>query len=376
MPRKITPATSLENLRKQAKRWLKELRANDPEARARFERAYPNAPVNPVLRDVQYALAREYGQESWIALKKAVEKLAAESAGTKLQTQTAEGYERLAQDLVLAYDSQDQAALQRLNEHYHRSFTFDDLWAEIWRRVYAVRQRSFKGPKNYLQLAEAQTLIAQDAGFGSWASLTKAVATGAPPVPAYEIDTAENRIAPRRQLSDKEWDELLAVMKERRITALEANGLMTDAVLARIAELDHVTTLALGGSRQLTDDGLLHLARMPQLQNLNLSEYPGGKLTDRGLEVLRHLPNLRTFEMTWQRGITDAGVANLKFCDQLERVDLMGSPTGDGAIEALQGKPRLHYFSSGRLVTDAGLRLLHNFPLLKKWHGGESKVRR
>jgi hypothetical protein len=47
---------------------------------------------------------------------------------------------------------------------------------------------------------------------------------------------------------------------------------------------------------------------MPQLQNLNLSEYPGGKLTDRGLEVLRHLPNLRTFEMTWQRGITDAGV--------------------------------------------------------------------
>ena len=237
--------------------------------------------------------------------------------------------------------------------------------------MYAFRQRSFKGPKNYLQLAEAQTLIAQDAGFGSWAALTRAVATGAPPVPAYAIDTAENRIAPRRQLSDNEWDELIAVMKERRITALDANGLMTDAVLARIAELDHVTALSLGGSRQLTDDGLLHLARMPQLQHLNLSEYPGGKLTDRGLEVLRHLPNLRTFEMTWQRGITDAGVANLRFCDQLERVDLMGSPTGDGAIEALQGKPELRHFSSGRLVTDAGLPLLHNFPMLKKWHGGE-----
>ncbi|HEU0007228.1 MAG TPA: hypothetical protein VFS12_14685, partial [Terriglobia bacterium] len=211
MPRKITPARSLENLRKQAKRWLKALRANRPEARARFEQAYPSAPANPVLRDVQHALAREYGHESWIALKKAVEKLAAESTGTTLQTQTAEGYERLAQDLILAYDSQDGAALERLNEHYHRSFTFDDLWAEIWRRVYAVRQRLFKGQKKYLQLAEAQTLIAQDAGFGSWASLTKSVATGAPPVPAYEIDTAENRIAPRRQLSDKEWEELLAV---------------------------------------------------------------------------------------------------------------------------------------------------------------------
>lgn len=161
-------------------------------------------------------------------------------------------------------------------------------------------------------------------------------------------------------------------MKERRITALESGGLMTDDVLARIAELDHVTALALGGSRQLTDEGLLHLARMPQLQHVDLSEYPGGRLTDRGLEVLRHLPNLRTFEMTWQRGITDAGVANLRCCDRLERVNLMGSPTGDGAIEALQGKPRLRYFSSGRLVTDAGLPLLHNFPMLKTWHGGGS----
>ena len=126
------------------------------------------------------------------------------------------------------------------------------------------------------------------------------------------IDSKENRIGPRRRMTAAEWDELIAVMRERRITALDANGLMTDAVLARIATLDHVTTLSLGGSRELTDDGLLHLARMPQLEYLNLSEYPGGKLTDRGLEVLRHLPNLRNFEMTWQAGITDAGVANLR----------------------------------------------------------------
>src|SRR4030095_15937698 len=103
---------------------------------------------------------------------------------------------------------------------------------------------------------------------------------------------------------------------------------------------------------------------MPQLETLNLSEYPGGKLTDRGLEVLRHLPNLRQFEMTWQRGITDQGAANLRFCDRLERVDLMGTLTGDGAIAALQGKPRLRSFNTGRLVTDDGLRLLHQFPLL------------
>lgn len=370
MPRQITSATSLHTLRKEAKRWLKALRANDRDARARFDHAYPAAPSDPVLRDVQHALAREYGHESWGALKQAIEKPPVEGAAPPARVHTVEEYERHARDIVLTLDSHDEAALQRLDEHYRRSFTFDDWWAEIWRRVYAFRQRSSRVPKNYLQLAEAQTLIAQDAGFSSWAALTRALATGAPPVPAYAIDTTDNKIAPGRQLSDTEWDELIGEMKERRITALEANGLITDAVLARIAGLDRVTALALGGSRQLTDDGMRQLARMPQLEHLDLSEYPGGKLTDRGLEVLRHLTNLRTFEMTWQRGITDAGVANLRFCDRLERVNLMGSPTGDGAIEALQGKPRLRYFSSGKLVTDAGLRLLHNFPMLKEWHDG------
>ncbi len=55
MARRITPQTTLENLRKEAKRWLKELRANDRDARARFERAYAQAPANPRLRDVQRA---------------------------------------------------------------------------------------------------------------------------------------------------------------------------------------------------------------------------------------------------------------------------------------------------------------------------------
>jgi hypothetical protein len=70
--------------------------------------------------------------------------------------------------------------------------------------------------------------------------------------------------------------------------------------------------------------------------------------------------------MTWQSGISDAGVRNLSFCNQLERVNLMGSPTGDGAIEALQGKERLSRFSTGRLTTDSGLQFLQNFPAMGK----------
>jgi hypothetical protein len=160
-------------------------------------------------------------------------------------------------------------------------------------------------------------------------------------------------------------------MRTHRVTTVEANGRMNDAMLARIADLEHVTNLSLGGSRELSDDGLQHLARMPQLERLDLSEYPGGRLTDRGLEVLQHLPNLRHFEMTWQRGITDAGVANLRFCERIERVNLLGTRTGDGAIAALAGKPMLQRFNAGSLVTDTGLGRLRDIPRFAAWHGGE-----
>ncbi len=75
--------STLDNLRKAAKRWLKALRANDREARARLDRAYPAAPGEPQLRDVQHALARERGYESWKAMIDAVAREA--STGTPLE---------------------------------------------------------------------------------------------------------------------------------------------------------------------------------------------------------------------------------------------------------------------------------------------------
>ncbi len=72
MSRKLTSATTLDNLRKEAKRWLKALRENDAQARRRFETGYPNGPDEPALRDVQHALAREYEFENWTQLKQAL----------------------------------------------------------------------------------------------------------------------------------------------------------------------------------------------------------------------------------------------------------------------------------------------------------------
>jgi uncharacterized protein len=64
--------TTLDNLRKSAKRWLKALREGDASARERLHHVHPSAPSEPTLRDVQHALARERGHESWVSLKASV----------------------------------------------------------------------------------------------------------------------------------------------------------------------------------------------------------------------------------------------------------------------------------------------------------------
>ena len=101
--------------------------------------------------------------------------------------------------------------------------------------------------------------------------------------------------------------------------------------MARLPELDHLTHLQLDGSKGLTDDGARHLARMPQLLDLELGGWTS-RITDRALESLRHLPALRRFQSAWTQSISDAGLSNLALCRELEEVDLIGANAGDGTI--------------------------------------------
>jgi ankyrin repeat protein len=74
MPRLLSAKSSVDTLKKEAKRWLKALRDGDADARARLLRSWPDAPDTAALtlRDVQYALAREHDLPGWIALTEAV----------------------------------------------------------------------------------------------------------------------------------------------------------------------------------------------------------------------------------------------------------------------------------------------------------------
>jgi uncharacterized protein len=71
--RQVTDRSNLEAFRKEAKRWLRALRAGEAQARRRFDDLHPSRATVPSLRDVQQALAREHGLESWMALREAIE---------------------------------------------------------------------------------------------------------------------------------------------------------------------------------------------------------------------------------------------------------------------------------------------------------------
>ncbi|MEX2284132.1 MAG: hypothetical protein WEE89_16720 [Gemmatimonadota bacterium] len=375
-PTRLPARPSLEQLRKQAKDLLRAFRSGDARAAerfrgvsARFADASRTTDVN--LADAQFVLAREYGFESWARLVHHVD---------AIQPSDIEPYERLASELATAYTTGDAEAIRALNARNSTSFVWEREPLEMRRRLstwFASETRS-----DDLALADARRMVANSVGLESWEELVESI--GQPPTdprsallgisstpPFYKVDWKANTIATHGPLpSEKDWDNIFAIMKEHGITGLNAGAQMTDTAVKRLSRLDHVTRLDAGGSNRLTDDGLLQLAHMPQLEYLNLGGWDS-PISDRGLEVLRDLPALRDFQAGWSRRISDAGVSNLSFCDRLEVVNLMGSTTGDGAIAALAGKTKLHRFKTGRLVTDAGLPLLHQLPVFKTWHPAE-----
>lgn len=360
MPRQITPRTTLENLKREAKRWLKALRGNVAEARARFHSALPNVPELPTLRDVQHALALEHGLPGWTALKDRL-----------VQDAPMWRYEKVAEALVTAYRTGDAGAMRIVWDYFGHMRAWDAMRRYV--RLDLGKPEEPQSPDD-ITLAEAQFLVARAQAFETWealadfaASVPPGKAIAAKSVAVYSIDESGSKQVAERS---RDWNEVIAVMKKRRLPGLHASGQMTNALLERISRLDHITLLDLEGSKGLTDEGLRHLARLPRLRHLNLM---GCGITDRSLEVLRRLAELESIVLIWTR-VTDGGAANLAACENLQAVDLSGTPTGDGAVRALAGKSKLRDFRSGNAVTDAGLALLHEFPVFKSWQGGEARM--
>jgi hypothetical protein len=349
-PSTLPPRPSLEQLKKQAKERLEGMPGG-------------------TLAEAQFALARHYGFESWAKLKHHVEALPPVGL---------EQHEGLARDLVAVFRSDDVAAAQRLNDLFHSSLDTGQIRQFIKDRLITAFADGERRIASF-GLPDAQLVVARLYGFDDWQGFV-ASSRGAEPEPGgdgvplsatppfYSIDRAGGTIEPRQPMSDRDWDVLIAIIKDRQLTGINARQQMSDAVLARIANLDQITRLDLDGCNRVTDAGLAHLDRLSQLEELNLSGWHS-RITDSGLAVLRSLKKLRRFDMAWPQRVTDAGMANLQDCSELESVTLMGTRTGDGAIRALADTPRLRRLFAGNTVTDAGLALLKHVPRFKSWSG-------
>jgi hypothetical protein len=331
---------SLEQLRKQAKDRLKSRRAEGAAA---------------TLAEIQFELAREYGFRNWADLAHHVETI--NPPGLRK-------FERMAEELAAAYASGDFETVREFNWNYGTSFVWHHDPETMRRQLpawFASESRAM-----HLAVSDARALIARKAGLETWEALVRSMGSAAPES-LYRIHP-ELGIAVNGAIADHHWDTVLAVIAERRISGVLVNGL-TDRGLKELSRSTQITRLGIGGA-QLSDDGMMHLARMPQLEELGLGG-PQCRVTDRGLEPIRQLGALRRFSIPWAPGISDAGISSLRQCARLEHVDLMGTPTGDGALEALMGKPSLSQVATGRMVTDAGLALLREFPAFRTAFEGE-----
>ena len=369
--RSLPTRPSLEQLRKQAKELLRKFRAGDEAAGQRFSAVNPRFLINETsLADAQFVLANEYGFESWAKLVHHIETI--RPVGVR-------EYEDLAEKIATAYSSGDFTAIREINWTYATSYVWDRELTRMQERLptwFASSSRTMA-----LALADARRLVARQSGFDNWDELVRSIAqspadtgsgrAGSPSRPPYyRIDQEKSTIETHGPVSESDWDVVFGVVKEMQLTGLKAGGQMTDAALQRLSALDHLTHLDIGGSNQVTDNGLRHIGRLARLEELSLGGWDS-PITDRGFEVLRNLPGLRRFGIGWHQRVSDAGIANLSGCEHLESVNLMATPTGNGALAALAGKRQLCRLKAGARVSQDGLAVLHEVPMFKTWQSGE-----
>jgi hypothetical protein len=359
---------TLDSLKKEAKRWHRAIRSGGAEARARFERALSDPPVTPALRDVQHALAREHGFAGWLELKQNFERTLA--ANRARAARVLSQYEAMAEALLDAYRTGTPLAMER-----HYRYTWH---RRAWRAMRTYVQLDLgKRPANadddvQITLDDARHLVAKEYGFADWAYLQ--AFTKSPKLGLRILVKPLRIVVPHGPedwqpiASSRDWDEIIRLLASHPSAALSGEGQMTDELLADLSRVETLTGLGLSGCRELTDDGLRHLANLPALQHLDLT---GTNITDAGIEVLRSLPRLRTLKLSWTQ-VTDAGLSVLRYCHALERVNLAGSAAGDGALRALAGKPNLHHLVIA--ITDMTMPLLHELPVFKTWQGGDAAM--
>lgn len=168
----------------------------------------------------------------------------------------------------------------------------------------------------------------------------------------------------------RDWPLVLDALAQSASPGIDAPGQMTDAMLADVRRVEHLVRLGASGSKAVTDEGARALAGLSELRHLDLG---GTGISDGALDVLHTLPALEWLSLEGTR-VTDAGMDALRACDSLRSVNLGRTCVGDAAVRALAGKAHLHRFRSGNGLTNEGVAAFHDWPVFKRWQGGEESM--
>jgi Leucine Rich repeat len=104
---------------------------------------------------------------------------------------------------------------------------------------------------------------------------------------------------------------------------------VTDAGLAHVAKLSQLQSLDLVGT-QVTDAGMVHVAKLSQLQSLNLWVT---EVSDAGLAHVAKLSQLQSLGLA-DTQVSDAGLAHVAKLSQLQLLSLVDAQVSDAACKA------------------------------------------
>ena len=175
----------------------------------------------------------------------------------------------MAEALLEAYRTGTPEAMER-----HYRYTWHRRpWSGMRTYVQLDLGKRPAGPADDVDITldDARHLVAIEHGFADWDALTAFTQSleaeslvAAKPVRLVERDVHDDDVHPIA--TSREWDAILRLLAAHPSARLDAEGQMTDAVLAKVCRIEGVADLNLADSKTLTDEGIRHLAGVPGLK--------------------------------------------------------------------------------------------------------------
>ena len=142
-----------------------------------------------------------------------------------------------------------------------------------------------------------------------------------------------------------------AVVFRERFYNPNSRGNFGDEELALLRNLLNVEEVTVMDWTRMTDEGLTHIAELPNLNSLEISTHsldqiigePGKfRMTDAGLAILQNAKKLRSLTLIGAN-ISDSGLQHLGAIQTLESLDLSETPLTNAGLEHLKSLPNLEF---------------------------------